>query len=315
MENREEENGQMTHKQAILLLSAVTATRGAAFLFSKLALRTMDTFNLMGIRFLLGFIILFLIFGKRIVQNFKWKTLCFGAVLGVIYTAVMALELTSIKTTPTSTTAFLEHLAIIFVPIAESVIRKKLPKPASAVSALLAIAGVALLTLSGNGSFVFTKGEVYAVICAVTFAVAIILTDRMSHTEDGLIIGFWQLGFMGVFGFIISFFLEAPKLPGTVFEWAVVLILALVCTAFGFAFQPVAQSGLSSEESGTICALNPTVASILGAMFLKEPFSLQSVMGALLILSGLIITGKFGGDTDEGEAPYKNAQKKSAQKI
>lgn len=296
----------MTHKQAIALLSAVTLTRGAAFLFSKIALRTIDTFNLMGIRFLLGFIILFLIFAKKIVRDFKWKTVGFGAILGLVYTGVMGLELTSIKTTPTSVTSFLEHLAIIFVPIAESVIRRRLPKPASIVSALLAVLGVALLTLSGDGTLVLSKGEIYAVICAVTYAVAIILTDRMSHAEDGLIIGFWQLGFMGVFGFAASFVLETPRFPSTVTEWSVVLALALICTAFGFAFQPVAQSGLSSEESGTICALNPAFTAILGALFLNEPFSVQSVIGALLILGGLVITSKFGGDSG---SPVKNLRK------
>lgn len=286
----------MTHKQAIALLSAVTLTRGAAFLFSKIALRTIDTFNLMGIRFTLGFIILFIIFRKKIIRDFSLKTVGFGAILGTVYTLVMGFELTSIKTIPTSTASFLEHLAIIIVPIAEAFIRRRLPKPASIISALLAVIGVALLTLSGDGTLALSKGELYAVICAVTYAIAIILTDRMSHAYDGLIIGFWQLGFMGLFGFVASFVLETPKLPHTPVEWAVILALALVCTAFGFAFQPVAQGELTSEESGTICALNPAITSVLGAVFLGEPFSVKSVIGAVMILSGLVITSKYGGD-------------------
>ncbi len=63
----------------------------------------------------------------------------------------------------------------------EAVLRHKLPKAATAVSALVAIGGVALLTGQSGG---FTPGMVLAVMAAVLYAAAIITTDRFSHEDD-----------------------------------------------------------------------------------------------------------------------------------
>lgn len=277
----------MSRKQAELLLAAVILTRSSAYLFSKTGLETLGTFNLLAARFLLGFVVLGIIFFRRLKYASR-RDIIGGAIIGAVLTAVMTFELTALKTTDTSTVSFLENTAIVFVPLIEAAIIRRLPKTASIISAAVALCGVGLLTLRG-GSFGFTPGELFCLCAAVLYAVGIIVTDRYSHKCDALIVGIVEVGCIGLFSLILSFIFEQPRIPSGGMEWGCVLVLALVCTGFGFTLQPVAQSHTTSQRAGLMCALNPAFASVLGVVFLSEPVTVHGVCGALLILASLYI--------------------------
>ena len=175
----------MTQKKAEILLAAVIAARATSLLFSKIAMNGMGIFNLLAARFLMAFVLLAVVFFKRL-RHIKRHTLVRGAIMGALFFLMLSTELTGLKSTPSSTVSLLENTAIILVPMAEAVLRHKLPKAATAVSALVAIGGVALLTGQSGG---FTPGMVLAVMAAVLYAAAIITTDRFSHEDDPLTLG------------------------------------------------------------------------------------------------------------------------------
>ena len=153
----------MTQKKAEILLAAVIAARATSLLFSKIAMNGMGIFNLLAARFLMAFVLLAVVFFKRL-RHIKRHTLVRGATMGALFFLMLSTELTGLKSTPSSTVSLLENTAIILVPMAEAVLRHKLPKAVTAVSALVAIGGVALLTGQSGG---FTPGMVLAVMAAV----------------------------------------------------------------------------------------------------------------------------------------------------
>jgi drug/metabolite transporter (DMT)-like permease len=63
-----------------------------------------------------------------------------------------------------------------------------------------------------------------------------------------------------------------------------------VCSGFGFTLQPVAQAGTTAERAGMFCALNPLVACVLGVVFLHEHIGAQGLVGAALILTGILLS-------------------------
>lgn len=275
----------MNRKTAELLLAAVIIARSTAYLFSKIVMADIEPLNLMAIRFILAFIILFILFFKRII-NIDKTSFCGGVILGVIFFAVMCAELFGLKYTPSSTTSFLENTAIVFVPLFEAILYKKLPKPFDMVSAATAFAGVGFLTIN-KGDFVLTSGEFLCILAAVLYAVAIIATDRLSKNGDALLIGIIQVGTMGILGLAGSFLFESPHMPDKSSEWIMILVLAVVCTCFGFTFQPVAQSRTTAQTAGLLCALNPLAAGILGIIFLNEEISRLGTAGCILILAAI----------------------------
>lgn len=277
----------MNRKQAELLLAAVILTRSTAYLFSKAGLEHLAAFNLLAVRFLTAFILLGVIFIKRL-RHIKAAEVRAGAVIGALFTAVMGLEMAALKTTDTSTVSFLENTAIVIVPLLEAALARRLPKASSLAGAALALLGVALITLS-SGAFSFTAGELCCLGAATLYACAIIVTDRLSHRGDALMIGIMQVGFIGLFSLLLSIIFEQPRLPSGGVEWGAILMLALVCTGFGFTLQPVAQAHTTSQRAGLMCALNPAFASVLGVIVLSEPITVQGVCGSLLILASLYV--------------------------
>lgn len=278
---------QLDRKKSELLLAAVIIARSTSFMFSKIMLKTMGQFTLLGIRSLLAFAVLLLFFGKQL-KNVTKKELTGGLLLGIAYFTVMFFELNGLKYTESSTMSLLENSAVVFVPVFMSVFTRSLPEKKAVIKVLLALAGVILLRFKG-GTLSFGRGEFFGIAAAMLYALAIILTKRLSSKADPLLCGVFQAGTMGVLGIIFALFFETPALPRGGAQWGAIIYLAVICSSFGFTFQPLAQRGTTAERTGTFCALSPVSASILGAVFLKEMMTVPNIIGAALVLCSILI--------------------------
>ena len=132
-------------------------------------------------------------------------------------------------------------------------------------------------------------GELLCLLAALLYAGAILLTARLSREDEPLTLGILQIGFIGLFGWIVAALFETPTLPRDGVTWGAIGYLALVCSCFGFTLQPMAQRYVSAERAGLFCALNPLTAALLGALFLGERLGLAGLLGAGLILLGILV--------------------------
>ena len=281
-------NGIRSRSRAELLLAGVITARATSYLFSKLIMQSMSMFNMLGIRFLLAFTLLLILFFKRI-RKINRKTFAAGAVMGCLYFLVMTAELNGLKRTSSGNVSFLENTAIVIVPLLQAVLLRRFPRWKAVICALLCLIGVGFLTI-GSG-MAFGAGEMFCMLAAFLYACAILTTDRLTHGNiDALAAGIVQVAMIGALSLTASLLFEAPRLPSGMLEWTGIVMLAVVCSGFGFTLQPVAQSGTTAERAGMFCALNPMVATILGIVFLHEAFTVQSAVGGGLILAGILIS-------------------------
>ena len=281
-------NGIRSRSRAELLLAGVITARATSYLFSKLIMQSMSMFNMLGIRFLLAFTLLLILFFKRI-RKINRKTFAAGAVMGCLYFLVMTAELNGLKRTSSGNVSFLENTAIVIVPLLQAVLLRRFPRWKAVICALLCLIGVGFLTI-GSG-MAFGAGEMFCMLAAFLYACAILTTDRLTHGNiDALASGIVQVGIIGALSLTASLLFEAPRLPSGMLEWTGIVMLAVVCSGFGFTLQPVTQSGTTAERAGMFCALNPMVATILGIVFLHEAFTVQSAVGGGLILAGILIS-------------------------
>ena len=275
-------------RKAAVLLALVISARATSFMFSKICLTSMNAFSLIALRFSTASVLLFLIFGRKIVRSWNKGNVCSGMLIGAFYYLVLASEHAGLKTTPASSAAFLENLAIIIVPFMECVLTKTLPSKKTMSAAVLAVTGVGILTL-GGGQIGMTSGDVYLLAAAFFYAAAIMITARLVKKGDCLVIGFWQVTATGMLAWLHIMLHGDLTMPGEGSQYIMILILAVVCTSFGFTLQPVAQSKLSAETAGSFCALGPLVASIVSCIFLHEKFTGASFTGSILILISLAL--------------------------
>ena len=284
---------ELSRCQGEILLAAVIIARSTSFLCSKLVLQSMGPFTLMAVRFLLAFSLLAVVFRKRLAASDRTTLLC-GFILGASFFAVMTAELFGLRLTDSSTTSFLENTAIVFVPLLEALLLRRLPRPVALGSSLITIIGIGFLTLGNNSSFSLGRGEALCVLAAILYATSILLTDRLSRQGDAFIIGLLQVGFMGFLSLIAAFLFESPRLPETRLEWGAILWLSLVCSGFGFTLQPVAQRHTTAERAGMFCALSPVSAAILGTCILHEELGFYGLVGAAFVMTGILISTLCG---------------------
>ena len=254
----------MSVRRAEVLLAAVIIARSTSFVFNKIGLGTMSAFNMLAVRFLLAFVLLAALFGKKLIKGLNRRAIAGGALVGFLFFLVMSCEMLALKTVNAGTVSLLENLAIIIVPLLESALHRKAPSAMSLLCAAIAVGGVALLTLEG-GSFRLGAGECIALLAAFLYAAGIIAIDRTSHKADGFELGVLEVGFLGLFSLLASCLFSSPRLPQTGSEWGIILVLAVVCTGFGYTLQPVAQSHISADRASLFCALSPAFATIFGA--------------------------------------------------
>ena len=177
----------MSEKSAKILLASVILARSSSYVLQKIGLTDIDVFNLMGIRFLMAFVIMLIIFNKKLLHADKASVLA-GVIVGAAYFIVMSFEVFSLKTCESSTTAFLENTAIVMVPLFEAFLLRKMPLLKTILGFIMAMTGVSLMTLQ-NADFHLTTGHALAIGAAITYAAAIIITDRVSKKADALVIG------------------------------------------------------------------------------------------------------------------------------
>ncbi len=278
----------MKEKQAEILLAAVITARATAFIFAKWCLADLDTFNLLAVRFLLAFLLLGVLFFRKL-RGISLRTVGRGALMGVLFYLVMGCEVSALHTADTSVVSALENTAIILVPLFEAALHRRRPDRTALLCAASALAGVLLINFSG-GTLHFGKGECLAMLSAVIYAAAIITTDRCSHRETNTVaLGVIQIGMLGMLALVTSLLTEQTHLPGSGSVWGMIALLAVVCTGFGFTLQPVAQRYTSAETAGLFCALNPLVAAILGAAVLHEQLGVTGFAGIALILLSILV--------------------------
>lgn len=269
-----------------LLLISVIAARATSFIFSKMILEHLAPFNLLAVRFTIAFALLALLFNKEL-RSLTRRDLLSGIVIGAAFFITMACEMQALTQAASSLVSLLENCAIIFVPLLELILFKKLPGKLTIISTAAAMLGVVLLALS-HGSL--TGGFSLGLLAGLYYAAAIIITERLSRSAGSTLgIGVVQIGAMGALASAATLLFEAPQLPAGTNEWAMLAVLIVVCTGFGFTLQPLAQSHVTAARAGLFCAVSPAIATLLGVTVLGEPFAALDALGLLLILASIIM--------------------------
>ena len=278
----------MSKTNARILLIAVFIARGTSFLFSKMLMLSLPPMSILAVRFLLAFLILALIFRGKLLHC-DGRSLRGGLILGALYTLCMIFEMYGLRLIDSGVCALIENMAIVLVPVFAAILSRSLPRGKTMLCALLAVAGVGFLSLTQSGSRSGGLGILLIVLAAINFAVCIMTTEKVSQDADPLAIGIVQLGTMGLLSLILSPFMGGFALPQTGRQWLMLMMLVLICSCFGFAFQPVGQKYLAAEEAAVLTVVNPLTASVMGILIAGESVSFAKIVGYVLILTALVL--------------------------
>ena len=275
-----------TQLKANFIMLIVTMFWGSSYLFMKMGLDTIQGFNLVALRFGIAFILAGIVFYKRF-MHIDFQTIKYGFLLGTLMFSAISVVTIGVKSTSASNAGFLFSLAVVFVPLLLAVFFKRRPEKKIIFGVGFSITGIALLTLT-NGLKI-SSGDFLIILGALLYAIYIIVIDKVTKNSDSILLGVLQLGICGAWGLLFSFVFEHPHLPNTTESWISVLALAILCSAFGFIGQTVAQKYTTPTHTGLIFSLEPVFSALFAFIFAGEVLTSWGYLGSILVLLGILI--------------------------
>lgn len=269
--------------KANLLMVIVTMFWGLSYTFMVMGLETLAVYNVVALRCIIAFVVAGIIFYKRMIKV-DVKTFKYAAIQGLLLFIVFALSLFGLESTSASNAGFILSLTVVLVPIFSSFIEKKLPSRAVSFAIVCTMIGITVLT--ANGSFSFQKGDILVAIAALCYSIYLLLNSSFTRNVESISYGIYQLGFAGLYALVLTFLLETPTIPNSSSSWIAIIGLGVICSAFCFVGQTVAQQYTSATHTGLIFSLEPIFAAMFAMMFIGEGLTLKLIIGGSFILIG-----------------------------
>ena len=274
--------------KADLALILVTLFWGVSYYLVDLSLTELPEMTLNASRFVLAFVILAVIFRKRVFAASR-ATLKYSLYVGILLVFVYAGSTYGIARTSLSNAGFICALPVVVTPILDFIFNRRRPEKRLGVALIMCIIGLAMLTLNEN--FGINVGDALCLVCAVSYGADMIVTDRAVQQEDvdPLALGVIELGIAGAVMTVIAFLTEQPVLPQSPAVWGSVLFLSICCTGVAFVVQSVAQQFTSATHVGLIFTLEPVFSGIVAYFVVNERLLPRGYVGAALMLLSLLV--------------------------
>ena len=269
---------------------------GTTFISTKVLLEDFKAVEILFYRFMMGFIILNIIYVKRLhVKDIK-RELLFGAagICGV--TLYYLFENIALTYTMSANVSVILSAAPFFTALFSRVIIKKGERQGASFFAgfVIAVVGICLISFKGNGVSFNIKGDVLALMAAVIWALYSVITMKISEWGYNIIqvtrrIFGWGLVFMVPFLFAMGFEADIARF-GDAVNLGNILFLGICASALCFVTWNSAVRILGPVKTSAYIYLSPVVTIITAFAVLGERMSLCSAMGAVLVLGGLVLS-------------------------
>jgi len=274
---------------ADISLLIVALVWGGGFVAVKDALDSITPFYIMALRLTGAAVLLALIFFKTM-KNITKKDIICGSIVGMFLFSAFAAQTIGLQYTNAGKQAFLTTVYVVIVPFFAWKVDKKRPDLYSLFSTLLALIGIGFLNIGDSFSLNMNIGDWLTLLCAFLFAAHIISVSYYAKKVNPIILSVIQMLFAGLVSLVCALIFE-PKFSGiNKGAFFSIFYLIVFATMFAFFVQNVAQKYTHPNHVGIILCLESVFGAILSVLILKEVFTVNMVIGCVIIFIAIIIS-------------------------
>jgi drug/metabolite transporter (DMT)-like permease len=279
----------MKNRQLVadISLMVVTLIWGTTFVVVKNALTDIGPMLFIGVRFLLAFVFLLLIYYKRLRQNWR-VNLPIAVMLGLILFTGYALQTVGLQFTTAANSGFITGLSVVLVPLLGYWWGQGKPGIMTMVGAGSATLGLGLLTL--NGTFQLNSGDLLTLISTLAFALHIVLVGYYAPRTDAVVSAIIQIGTVAVAGMVSGLWSEAVPLVFTREIGIALAVTAIPATALALVIQNTMQRYTTAARTALIFAMEPVFGGIAAYLWLNEILTIKQLVGCVFIVGGMLIS-------------------------
>ncbi|MFV0520540.1 MAG: DMT family transporter [Lachnospirales bacterium] len=271
----------------------VTIVWGTGFVATEIALDSATTLQTMTLRFLMASCLLAILYHKSF-KRLNKSILIKGITLGVFLFLAFYFQTEGLVYTTPTKNAFITTTNIVFVPFISFFLFKGKIDKFSIIGALLAFCGVSLLTIdfTGLGGSGFNYGDFLTLLCAITFAMQIILTSRYSKdTKEPILLTIIQLSTCTIISLLALIFFEGISVTNiTTNSMFAIVYLALFSTALGFCMQTVCQMLTTETKAVIVMSFEAVFGAFFSVLLLGEVLTPQMLLGAGIMFIAVMVS-------------------------
>lgn len=281
---------------ATVALVGVTAVWGSTFYLIHDLLDSMDPLDFLAVRFSMAAAVLLVVFGRDL-RRLGRRTWVAGLLLGLVYALAQILQTVGLAHTSASRSGFITGLYVVLTPVLGAALLRERVNRATWVAAVLAVGGLAVLSLGGD-RLALGLGEILTLACAVVYALHILGVGHSTSADLATALSAIQMVAIAL-GCTAAAAADGIDLPATTGAWWAVAYMAVVAGAAALWAQTWAQAHLSATRAAIVMTLEPVFAAFFAVLLGGEHLTIRMIVGGGLILAAMYVVELGGGPRDE----------------
>ena len=209
--------------------------------------------------------------------------LCCGAALAIASNFQQA---GLVAGTDAGKAGFITALYVVLVPVFGLFFKRKVSFP-TWIAVVLSV--VALYLLCIKGDFSLAPGDLLILVCAVCFAVHILVIDHFTAYCDGVKLSCLQFLFAGIISTICMFIFEDVDFAAILSCALPLLYVGIFSCGVGYTLQILAQKDSNPTVVTILLSLESVFAVIAGAIILKQQMSVREYIGCAIMFAAVIL--------------------------
>lgn len=220
-----------------------------------------------------------------------------GACCGVIlFLASSSQQLGLFMGTPAGKAGFLTACYILLVPILGIFLKKKCGINIW-IGIVMAVVGLYFLCMTGSLSF--QTSDLFVLVCALLFAIHILVIDHFSPLVDGVRMSCIQFFVCGILSIIPMFIFEMDHSVSGIIAWSQaftslnawipILYAGIMSCGVAYTLQIIGQKGLNPTVASMLMSLESVFSVIAGWLILDERMGPRQLAGCALIFAAIVL--------------------------
>ena len=182
--------------------------------------------------------------------------------------------------------SFITALYVVLVPIFGLFFKRKVKLPVW-IAVVLSVAALYLLCIKGE--FRLAAGDFLILVCAICFAIHILVIDHFTATVDGIKLSCMQFLVAGIISTVCMILFSHPDWHA-VWQCALPILYVGVFSSGGaYTLQILAQKGSNPTVVTILLSMESVFGAISGAIILHQRMTGRELLGCVLMFAAVIL--------------------------
>ncbi len=272
---------------AEISLVGICAVWGLTFVMVQDAVNLIPVTTFLAYRFIPAALLVAVIFRKHL-RALSPRGFKAGSLMGLFLSGGYLFQTLGLQRTTASNAGFITGLFVVLTPLFGALLLGQTAGRRAWVAAALSMVGLYLLSGAG-GEGAQLVGDAMVFVCACSFSLHILVTDRaIEEHHYGALLAV-QLGFTGLVSLILAIAQQDLVVPRSTTVWSALAVTSLLASALGFFVQTYAQRHASPARTALILTSEPVFAGLFAYLLQGETLTVVSWFGAALIMGAILM--------------------------